>query len=307
MPLPTHVLNEIARLMRDPDALRHEREGMPLSGRRGHYDPNQPRVPAGRSGGGQWTDTDGPNDDSNNVHGDDFAIVQPARLPLSLFRRRAPNRQGIQRGIEAALALYAALSAQNTPEQRTVFDFNAREFLRDPQAALDPKNVKQLAQRDVENACTKLHDLQQRTDRIAGTVRADAPYLNARQFGTAVHTRIAHEINEPRRPDGSPKDPDYRAEVSYWKMEEDKVYGRKDSIRIDVLENAGRRLVCVYDIKTGTSRSSGLSLHRMNEIAKNVPGAYPHVDELSLPKSGLADDDCRTSQAGCAAASSTQF
>ena len=109
-----------------------------------------------------------------------------------------------------------------------------------------------------------------------------APDLNPQQFGTAVHTRIAHEINEPRRPDGSPKDPDYRAEVSYWKMEEDKVSGRKDSIRIDVLENAGRRLVCVYDIKTGTSRSSGLSLHRMQEIAKNVLGAYPHVERLII-------------------------
>jgi hypothetical protein len=57
MPLPTHVANEIARLMRDPDALRHESEGMPSSGRSGHYDPNQPRVPAGQSGGGQWADT----------------------------------------------------------------------------------------------------------------------------------------------------------------------------------------------------------------------------------------------------------
>jgi hypothetical protein len=49
---------EIARLMRDPDALRHERGRTPSSGRRGHYDSNQPRVPAGQSGGGQWADTD---------------------------------------------------------------------------------------------------------------------------------------------------------------------------------------------------------------------------------------------------------
>jgi hypothetical protein len=57
MPLPTHVANEIARLMRDPDALRHESERMPFSSRHGYYDPSQPRVPAGQSGGGQWTDT----------------------------------------------------------------------------------------------------------------------------------------------------------------------------------------------------------------------------------------------------------
>lgn len=154
--------------------------------------------------------------------------------------------------------------------------------MRDPDAALDPRNPKLLTQREVENVCKKLDDLQQRTDRIASAVRADAPYLNAQQHGTAVHTRIAHEINEPRKPDGSPKDPNYRAEVSYWKMAEAGVYGRKDSIRIDVLENAGRNVVCVYDIKTGESRRSGLSLGRMREIAKNVLSAYPHVERVII-------------------------
>ena len=140
MPLPTHVAREIARLMRDPDALRHERERMPPAGRRGRYDPNQPRVSAGNSDGGQWTDAGDTNDDSNHVPGADSSIVQPARFQL--FRRpiqRPPNQPGIHRGIEAALALYAALSARNSPEQRAIFDFNAREFLRDPHAALDPR------------------------------------------------------------------------------------------------------------------------------------------------------------------------
>jgi hypothetical protein len=53
------VANEIARLMRDPDALRHEWDYMQRLSRRGHYDPNQPRVPAGHSDGGQWTTTGG--------------------------------------------------------------------------------------------------------------------------------------------------------------------------------------------------------------------------------------------------------
>jgi hypothetical protein len=283
MPVPTHVAREIARLMRDPDALRHERERIPPSGRRGRYDPNQPRRPAGNSDGGQWTDAGGTNDDSNHVPGADSSIVQPARFQL--FRRpiqRPPNQPGIHRGIEAALALYAALSARNSPEQRAIFDFNAREFLRDPHAALDPRNAKLLTRREVENVCRKLDDLQQRTDRIAGAVQADAPYLNAQQFGTAVHTRLAHEINEPRRPDGRPKDPDYRAEVSYWKMEEEDAYGKKDSIRIDVLENAGRRLVCVYDIKTGQGPRSGLTFNRMREIAENVLSAYGHVERVII-------------------------
>lgn len=48
------IANEIQRLMRDPDALRAERDGMQRSGGRGHYDPNQPRVPAGDPTGGQF-------------------------------------------------------------------------------------------------------------------------------------------------------------------------------------------------------------------------------------------------------------
>lgn len=45
---------EIARLMRTPGALRAEAEQMRRSGGRGHYDRNQPRVPAGDPRGGQF-------------------------------------------------------------------------------------------------------------------------------------------------------------------------------------------------------------------------------------------------------------
>lgn len=48
------VAAEIARLMRTPGALRHESERMRSPGGRGHYDPNQPRVPAGDPKGGQF-------------------------------------------------------------------------------------------------------------------------------------------------------------------------------------------------------------------------------------------------------------
>jgi hypothetical protein len=51
---PSKIDAEIARLMRDPDALRSEREGMQRPGGHGHYDPNQPRVPAGDPKGGQF-------------------------------------------------------------------------------------------------------------------------------------------------------------------------------------------------------------------------------------------------------------
>ena len=46
--------NEIERLLRDPDSMRAEAEHMRRSGGGGHYDPNQPRVPAGDPRGGQF-------------------------------------------------------------------------------------------------------------------------------------------------------------------------------------------------------------------------------------------------------------
>ena len=80
MPLPTHVANEIARLMRDPDALRHERT--PSFGRRGHYDPNQPRRPAGNSDGGQWTDDDSEATASGIGERRQLAQFSPDRPPI---------------------------------------------------------------------------------------------------------------------------------------------------------------------------------------------------------------------------------
>jgi len=116
---PDEIAKEIARLMRDPDALRNERERTPRFGRRGHYDPNQPRVPAGHADGGQWTD------DGRNGTTDEQLPVQQARADLL--------RRPIQKGIEAALALFAAASAFNRPGQQAIVEFRARAF--EPDAA----------------------------------------------------------------------------------------------------------------------------------------------------------------------------
>jgi hypothetical protein len=271
--------------MRDPDALDHERGSMQPSGRRAYYDPNQPRVPAGSSDGGQWTDagerTAYIRNDSGRPQLAQFPLPNTPPIQTPTRPSPPPVRPNLP-GLLGVLSLFGALSARNAPGNRAILEFNAREFLRDPYAALDPTNVKQLTRQEVENVCKKLDDVQDRTNRIASTVQANSPSLNAQQYGTAVHTHLAYEINEPRRPDNSPKDPNYRAEVSYWKMREDHVYGRKDSIRIDVFENAGRNVVCVYDIKTGQSRRSGLGFGRMLEIAKHVLGAYPNVERVII-------------------------
>jgi hypothetical protein len=275
MPLPTHILNEIARLMRDPNALRHERGRMPPFGRRGHYDPNQPRVAAGHSDGGQWTAAgEGTAREQNNGERPQLAQfplpdtypMRPDTLPM-----RPPVRPPGP-PIVALLALFAALSAENSPEQRAIFEFNARRFRRDSQDALDHANVDILNREQVENECKKLDKVQRKTDKAVDTVNnriaTTGVHMSPSQFGTAVHKDLKDQI-------ASLNDPNFRAEVSYWKMKEDKVYGRPGSIRVDVLERADGNVVCVYDIKTGQSRRSGLTPARMLEIARNVLSAYP--------------------------------
>jgi hypothetical protein len=55
MSFSREIEDEIRRVMRDPNALPSSRGARPGSGGHDHYDPHQPRVPAGNSNGGQWT------------------------------------------------------------------------------------------------------------------------------------------------------------------------------------------------------------------------------------------------------------
>src|SRR5262245_43027467 len=75
MPFSPQVLNEIARLMRDPDSMRDEWERI-TRGRRGHYDPNQPRVPAGNPGGGRWIDTESTGAETDGSDGEQVRLAQ---------------------------------------------------------------------------------------------------------------------------------------------------------------------------------------------------------------------------------------
>jgi hypothetical protein len=256
MPLPTHVANEIARLMRDPDALRHERERTPTSGRHGHYDPNQPRVSAGNSDGGQWTDA-----------GHNSTAAQPVQQARGDFLRRPA-----QKGLEALLALFAAASTLNRPGQQAIVEFRARGF--EPDAAsrgvLDEGKIALLNRSEVEQACPRFGEVQSLTDRATNDVRSSGGIMSATQFGTKVHTRLKQLIDNRY-------DPNFRAEVSYAGEEEDADYGESGSIRVDVLERLGNGVVCVYDIKTGTR---GLEGPRMTTIARKVLKRFPDTRRI---------------------------
>ena len=242
---------EIRQLRRNQAAIQIELERIKRAYYARKYYPNQPRVPAGDPTGGQWTSED-----------QDI----PASARPTFYD---PRRLAVQKAIDAGLAFYTWLSALNGRDSQAIITFNASEFRPNGRGELDLNDVKLLDRDKVDAACPRLGEVQDRTDLAVETVRQSGRYLPPAKFGTAVHTNLKQQISDLR-------DPDFRAEVSYLKSLEDG-YGKKDSIRIDVLENVGDGTACVYDIKTGRR---GLSIPRIKEIATNVFGAFPRTRRI---------------------------
>lgn len=98
--------------------------------------------------------------------------------------------------------------------------------------------------------------------------------MSPQHRGTVTHKELEKLIN-------GRGEAHLHAEVSRVKGRwADADYGTKGSVRIDVLEYAGEGTVCVYDIKTGKSRSSRLSPARMRELAENALDAYPGTQRI---------------------------
>lgn len=222
------------------------------TGQKAGFRPDQPRLPAGSSAGGQWTTGD---------VGDAETKPEPVFLD--------PRRYAVQKTIEAGLALYTWLSTRNGPDAHATVAFKAKQFGSNEQGQINLDNVAVLDRDQVESTCPRLDEVQERTNRAAEEVAQDRDFLLPKQYGTAVHKNLKDQID-------ALDDRNFRAEVSYLKGDEEG-YGARGSIRIDVLENAGRGTVCVYDIKTGRS---GLSVPRMTEIAAHVFGAFPGTQRI---------------------------
>jgi hypothetical protein len=228
-----------------------------------HYDPTQPRVPAGHHDGGQWT--------SGGQAGE-------PTLQLAFFD---PRRFAAQKVVEGTLALFAWWSARNSADRRAVLDFRAREYLRSGPDSFDEKNVRLLDRDEVGDICYRLKDVQNFTDLASATVlllKPDLHYWDPVEYGTRVHANVAQRVwawSEAHN------DPNFDAEESMRKIKEEVPAARRpepfkktrrgepgEFIRVDVFENIpDKKTVCVYDIKTG---KRGLDKPRMDEIVRAV-------------------------------------
>lgn len=170
----------------------------------------------------------------------------------------------ISRTIEAALALFTVLSGQNSADQTAVLGFRAEEFLSGANGDAPATRIGVLDREQVDAACPRHGEVQSLTDTAADTATREGNYRTRAEYGTRVHKEIERQVN-------ALDDLNFRAEVSAIKSIGEN-YGKRGSVRVDVLENVGDGTVCVYDIKTG---KSGLTPARMAEIANNVHSLYP--------------------------------
>lgn len=277
-----------------------------------HYDPNQPRVPAGHHDGGQWTGGGsgllnailGPRggDGRTGIAQLGTSLAPPGSAATNrlaqltagadAYRASAPgfsDAQGraLRKGIEAILALFTWLSARNSPQRQAIIEFKAHEYEYArgdaPGSQFEFKAVRLLTKEEVGKVCDKLKTVQDLTDAAVSATLARRNEMSPTQYGTAIHTYVGHAIGD--------KDPDFKAEESFLKLQEEMKqngdvpsaehakYGKKNSIRIDVFEKRDEQTVCVYDLKTGLS---GLSNTRRAAILSYVHGTYPSATHIVI-------------------------
>jgi hypothetical protein len=177
-----------------------------------------------------------------------------------------PSGGAIVAGITAGIVLYNWMSARNDDSGAAVLAFKANQYGPGEEPKLDVAWVGRVTRDQVDAACPRHGEVQDRTDAAAIQAQRAGNYWTAQQYGNEVHKLLEHDVNRLL-------DKDFRAEVAVSKSELTET-GRIKFIRVDVLENVGNGTVCVYDIKTG---DRGLSLPRSMEIAREVYRNYKGI------------------------------
>lgn len=274
-----------------------------------HYDPNQPRVPAGHHDGGQWTDGGFSPGDAKftsadrpgllnavlGAHGGDgragpaqLAFLDtpkppaPIQLPLPKPIPRIPLTPGISAFsrllpyLGSALTLYSLLSSLNDDEQQAIISFRSREFRRGEPKRFHLEGVQLLTQQEARDICGEYFEkVQELTDRAFDELKKDRKSLSPQDFGSKVHKRVEDLINEFK---GKKINNDkLQAERSFAKGDGSDRTGAKDTVRLDVYNRVDDKTVCIDDIKTGRS---GLSYSRMRELAESVSNKDPDVERI---------------------------
>jgi len=277
--------------------LEEELRLLELSALDNKYDPNQPRVPAGNSDGGRWTDAGGSGwgidpittgasattasqrtgpwlRDAGRLAGQSIRINPAMRSAAALYESlKSPP---IEYPLDQAVEQYNTIAATDDPYTIPIISARARAFAKGDTDAKIWANVREADTDEVSKLCPHYFTVQTQTDIAAFAAGPVANYKNPGAHGTDVHYRLEHQINPAFNPD-------LVAELSLLKpmagvhpdkYEEDQDRGAKNTYRLDIYERVSEELACIYDIKAG---KKGLSPRRMSELADSVARRYPKI------------------------------
>jgi hypothetical protein len=248
------------------------------------YDPNQPRVAKGETGGGRWThfgadhgqgvyfapsskSQDGPAEPVQKVFL--APVVAPVVAPAVVTAKSA-----LITGVAAALSGLAWLSARSIFAQSDG-DLRALSYTI-TEDKLDRKNPSPVTEQELRDIC-KYKDVVDLTNEAAGAVNKElgrtGQIVSAAVYGTRVHAKLAELIkkgnqNEKHKAFGLAAEPSAikmadetelsmaRARALQEQYRNKKIpYGIDGTVRIDVLQLlAKENAVCIFDVKTGDRR-----------------------------------------------------
>lgn len=179
--------------------------------------------------------------------------------------------------ITAGLTLFTWLSARNKLDGlQAVIGFNAREFQATGTIVSKPDFVANLTEKEVDRVCNRREFVQKLAEEAIRDAGDPSNYPNAGAYGSAVHYRV-------KKPIDNLKDPDFRAELSTFKLgvrgEGERRYGLADTWRTDVVERVNETTVCGYDIKTGNAE---VDMKRAIELVFVMKRLYPNATRFLI-------------------------
>jgi hypothetical protein len=197
-----------------------------------HFDPDQPRVPAGQSGGGRWTrlgallsgrgidlqgeEKFGPPDQSGEpkLPEDASQLAFSRGSETNTTWRLPPTRQlfkSLPLHPDQAVWWYERYSAFNGPDGQTVLElerkeprFNSFGFSRGDDAetfVFTHATVKRLTREEVQKKCNQFDTVQKALDGAYDDILRKKPGLDPGRFGSKLHLLMKERVNQQGKPD----------------------------------------------------------------------------------------------------------
>ena len=223
------------------------------------YDPNQPRVPAGHSDGGQWTSAGG---HSRAVE----TNFEPSDQRTFAFGN---SRDGVRSDVDGDRNFVLAnnLGRVEQSDQTTVEVQHVRSDGVGTGSAwrqyAEFGGLSKEDERAVEETTKILSNVLARVNQLVSL----RPGLTARLHGIAVHTEFAAAVKALNLPGIGA----LGVEQSFHPVGFAR-YGKRGSIRTDVvLRNAKGIIIAIYDVKTGDAEMRPSTKERYREYTKVAP------------------------------------